>query len=164
MIYIAVIGPGESATAGNIADAHAVRALCALRGWTVLTGGREAGVMAAAAEGALSAGGLSVGLLPGSDRSGAASALTVSLPTGLGEARNMALITAANGVVACGMSPGTLSEIALAVAADRPLALVRPDETGVALLTSLGSAAFFAGSAEEAVQWMHMHLDGRPAG
>lgn len=164
MICIAVIGPGENATVRDIADAHSVGALCAARGWVVLTGGRAAGVMTAAAEGAASAGGTSIGILPDSDRSEAAASLTVSLPTGLGEARNAVLVTAASGVIACGMSAGTLSEIALAVAAGRPLALVHPGEAGVALLSSIGAdAAFFAGSGEEAVQWMNMRLAGQEA-
>lgn len=159
MIYIAIIGPGESASPRDVADAHSVGALCAGRGWITLTGGRNSGVMAAAAGGASSMGGLSIGILPGGDRSDAADSLTASLPTGLGEARNALLVTAASGLIGCGISAGTLSEIALAVAVRRPLALVGANGAAVALLTSLPSDAFFADSAEAAVDWMARQLE-----
>jgi uncharacterized protein (TIGR00725 family) len=155
-ICVAVVGPGDSASARDVADARSVGALCAARGWITLTGGRNAGVMAAAAEGASSAGGISIGVLPGADRSDASPSLTASLPTGLGEARNAVLVTAADGVIACGMSPGTLSEIALAVKAKRPIALVRPDG---ALPAGLGGGEVFtADSAAAAVEWMERQI------
>ena len=159
VIYIAVVGPGDGASARDIAHARSVGALCATRGWITLTGGRNAGVMAAAAEGASSGGGVSIGVLPGPDRSEAAPSLTASLPTGLGEARNAVLVTAADGVIACGMSPGTLSEIALALKARRPVALVRADVEAAALVAGLGSETVFAAdSAETAVEWMESEI------
>lgn len=155
-IHVAVIGPGDGATARDISDARSIGALCAARGWIVLTGGRNAGVMAAAAEGASSARGVSVGLLPGAERGDAAPSLTVSLPTGLGEARNAVLITAADAVIACGMSAGTLSEIALAIQSRRPLALLGAD---TALLAGLGRGGVFtAVSPETAVKWIEGEL------
>lgn len=155
-ICIAVVGPGDGATARDIADARAVGALCAARGWIVFTGGRNAGVMAAAAEGASSSGGVSIGLLPGTDRRDAAPSLTVSLPTGLGEARNAVLITAADAVIACGMSAGTLSEIALAIQARRPVALLGAD---AALVAGLGRGVLLsADSPEAAVEWIEGEL------
>ena len=155
-IHVAVIGPGDGATARDIADARSVGALCAAHGWIVLTGGRNAGVMAAAAEGASSAGGVSVGVLPGANRNDAAPSLTVSLPTGLGEARNAVLITAADAVVACGMSAGTLSEIALAIQARRPVALLGVDAV---FLAGLGRGVMLtADSPEAAVEWIEGEL------
>lgn len=70
--------------------------------------------MAAAARGAREAGGTTVGLLPGQDRADAAPDLTVVLPTGLGEGRNLLVVRAAHAVVCVGGSWGTLSEVALA--------------------------------------------------
>lgn len=155
MIYIAIIGPGESASARDIADAHSVGALCAGRGWITLTGGRDSGVMAAAAEGATSGGGMCIGILPGSDRSRAAASLTASIPTGLGEARNAVLVTAAAGVIACGMSSGTLSEIGLALAAQRPVALVRADSGTISLLARFTAEPLgFAEDPADAVEWV----------
>jgi len=43
--YIAVIGPGESASRDAIADATEMGTLIAQRGWITLTGGRRTGVM-----------------------------------------------------------------------------------------------------------------------
>ncbi|MCU1656418.1 MAG: hypothetical protein JWO57_1074 [Pseudonocardiales bacterium] len=110
--YVGVVGPGSDAGPTDRARAREVGRLLATRGAVVLTGGLG-GVMAAAADGASTAGGLSVGMLPGSDRR-AGNASTVLLPTGLGELRNALLVHAADGIVAVGGSWGTLSEIALA--------------------------------------------------
>ena len=109
--YVAVVGPGDSASADDITTAREVGRLLAEAGAVVLTGGRG-GVMAAATEGAASAGGPTVALLPGSDRS--VSSASIVIPTGLGELRNGLLVRAADAVIAVGGSWGTLSEIALA--------------------------------------------------
>jgi uncharacterized protein (TIGR00725 family) len=55
-----------------------------------------------------------VGILPDTDRGGANAHLTLALPTGLGQARNAVIVTAADSVIAIGAGWGTLSEIALA--------------------------------------------------
>jgi len=70
--------------------------------------------MGAASEGAASEGGTVVGILPDADRGGANAHLTLALPTGLGQARNAVIVTAADSVIAIGHGWGTLSEIALA--------------------------------------------------
>ncbi|MFL6161156.1 MAG: TIGR00725 family protein [Jatrophihabitantaceae bacterium] len=112
-MYIAVIGPGSTATPADREVAEQVGYLLASSGVIVLTGGLG-GVMAAAAAGCARGGGISVGLLPGDRRSEGSAGLTVSLPTGLGELRNGLLVRAADGIIAIGGSWGTLSEIALA--------------------------------------------------
>ena len=89
-------------------------------GAIVVNGGRG-GVMAAASRGAQQAGGTVVGLLPGSDRAAANEWVTIALPTGLGELRNGLVVRAADVVVAVGGAYGTLSEIALALAAGVPV-------------------------------------------
>ena len=53
-----------------------------------------------------------VGLLSEGDRDGANQHLTISLPTGLGQGRNLLIVTAAESVIAIGRGWGTLSEIA----------------------------------------------------
>jgi uncharacterized protein (TIGR00725 family) len=110
-LYVAVVGPSTAEPAVSAA-AFEIGRLLAERGAVVVTGGLG-GVMAAAAAGAASASGISVGLLPGSSRADA-SPHTVALPTGLGELRNGLLVSAADGVLAVGGSWGALSEIALA--------------------------------------------------
>ena len=112
MTYVAVVGPGESASADDLGAAREVGRLLAEAGAIVLTGGLG-GVMAAATEGANAAGGITVALLPGTDRS--VSSASVVIPTGLGELRNGLLVRAADAVIAVGGSWGTLSEVALAM-------------------------------------------------
>lgn len=160
-LYVAVVGPGEKATPEAVADAAAVGRLVAARGWVTLTGGRAAGVMAAAAAGAAGAGGIAVGLLPGADRAEAAPGLTVALPTGLGEARNAVLVTAADAVIGCGLNPGTASELALALRARRPTVLVRAGDATVAFFAALGGGPLYdAASPQEAVAWVAERASG----
>ena len=153
---VAVVGPGENASEDAVRDAETVGRLVAEHGWVVLCGGRAAGVMAAAARGAAAAGGIAIGLLPGSDAREAAPALTIALPTGLGEARNAVLVTAADAVIACGMNPGTASEVALALRARKPVALVSAADPTARFFRELGGDALLhvASSPEEAVRWV----------
>jgi uncharacterized protein (TIGR00725 family) len=111
--YVGVVGPGRGASAGELADATEMGRLLGRAGAVLVCGGLG-GVMAAACEGAAHAGGTTVGLLPGDDRSAANPHLTVALPTGLGELRNGLLVRSCDVVVAIGGSWGTLSEVALA--------------------------------------------------
>jgi uncharacterized protein (TIGR00725 family) len=92
--------------------------LLAERGATVVCGGLG-GTMEAACRGARAAGGTTLGLLPGADRSEANPFVTVAVPTGLGEARNALVVRAADAVIALGGGYGTLSEIALALKAGK---------------------------------------------
>ncbi|HWE69628.1 MAG TPA: hypothetical protein VG205_04665, partial [Acidimicrobiales bacterium] len=91
------------------------------------------GVMAAACRGARSAGGTTVGILPGDDPSAANPWVEVVIATGLGEARNALVIRSAVAVIAVDGEYGTLSEIALALRAGIPVvgvgtwSLIRPD-------------------------------------
>jgi len=86
----------------------------------VLICGGLTGVMEHAARGARSAGGLTIGLLPGEDPSEANQYIDVAIASGLGHARNAILARTADGVVALGGGLGTLSEIALALRNGRP--------------------------------------------
>jgi len=118
-VYVAVIGPGD-ATADEERDAEVVGRELADAGAVVLSGGLG-GVMAAACRGAQEAGGLTVGLLPGGERSAANPWVTVAIPTGMGELRNGLIARAADALVAIGGGFGTLSEIALALRLGRPV-------------------------------------------
>ena len=79
------------------------------------------GVMEAAARGCASAGGTSVGIVPGEDRADSNPYLTVALATGMGETRNALVVGAADVVIAVGGGFGTLSEMALAARAGTPI-------------------------------------------
>jgi len=114
-LYIAVIGASAPSEPQARAAEEVGRALGGA-GAVVVTGG-GGGVMAAASRGARDAGGLTVGLLPGLDRTAANEWVSVALPTGLGELRNGLIIRAADAAIAVGGAYGTLSEIALALAA-----------------------------------------------
>jgi uncharacterized protein (TIGR00725 family) len=121
---IAVIGPGRDASGAELAQAEEAGAAIAQGGAVLICGGLG-GVMEAACRGARSRGGLTLGLLPGSDREDANGWVVLALPTGLGEARNALVVRAAHAVVAIGGGWGTLSEIALALRAGVPVLGVR---------------------------------------
>lgn len=84
-------------------------------GGAVIICGGGLGAMAAVCAGARAAGGVTVGLLPGNDRGEGNPDLSLALPTGLGEGRNVLLVRASDALVAVGGGFGTLSEIALAL-------------------------------------------------
>jgi uncharacterized protein (TIGR00725 family) len=117
--YVAVVGPGE-ATAAELALAEEVGAQLVDRGAAVVTGGLG-GVMEAACRGAKSRRGLTIGLLPGLDRSEANGWVDVAIATGLGELRNGLIVRTSDAVVAIGGSPGTLSEIGFALKRGLPV-------------------------------------------
>ena len=117
--YVAVCGASE-ATESQLAAAKEVGSLLARAGAVVINGGLG-GVAAAASEGAARAGGTVVGLLPDAHRAGANKDLTIALPTGMGQARNVLIVTAAQSVIAIGGGWGTLSEIAIAKRLGRPV-------------------------------------------
>jgi uncharacterized protein (TIGR00725 family) len=71
--------------------------------------------MEAACRGAHEAGGLTVGVLPGSSAAEANSHLSIAIPTGMGHARNAIVVLAGEAVIAVGGGPGTLSEIGIAL-------------------------------------------------
>ena len=125
--YVAVVGPADGARSSDLEHADAVGRLLAEEGAVLLTGEHH-GVMQAAARGARDAGGTSIGLMPGHERSAGTPEHTFLLPTGLGELRNGLIVRAADAVVAVGCSWGTLSEIALARRTEVPLVLITPWE------------------------------------
>jgi uncharacterized protein (TIGR00725 family) len=110
---IGVIGGSECSERGR-ALAREVGALIARGGDILICGGRT-GVMEAACEGARSMGGVTVGVLPGTDRREANLFVTVPIATGLGVARNAIIARAADALIAVEGSYGTLSELAYAL-------------------------------------------------
>ena len=117
---MAVIGAGscDPATAGL---AEEVGELLAKADCVLVTGGLG-GVMEAASRGASRAGGLVVGILPGTAAEDANRWVDVPVVTGMSEARNAILVNTAEAFVAVGGSYGTLSEIAFALRLGRPIA------------------------------------------
>lgn len=117
--HVAVVGSGAASATERLLAEQVGRAL-AESGAVVVCGGLG-GVMEAACRGAKAGGGLTVGILPGSDRADANEHVDVAIPTGLGEARNALVVRAADALVAVGGEFGTLSEIALALQAGKPV-------------------------------------------
>ncbi len=110
---IAVIG-GRRAGKALLMMAEEVGRLIARRGAVLLCGGLG-GIMEAAARGAKSYGGLTLGILPQDDRRHANPHIDVAVATGLGMGRNVIIARTADAVVAIGGQYGTLSEIAFSL-------------------------------------------------
>jgi uncharacterized protein (TIGR00725 family) len=100
--------------------AEAVGAGLARAGATVVCGGLG-GVMEAAARGAASEEGVVIGIVPGESRRDANPHCTHVVATGIGHARNLAVVASADAVIAIGGEWGTLSEIAFARRIGRPV-------------------------------------------
>jgi uncharacterized protein (TIGR00725 family) len=109
-LQVSVIGSG--ATWEDAAEE--VGRLLAERGCIVVTGGLDE-VMAAAHRGAKAAGGATVAILPGEDRSAANPWADHVVVTGIGHARNLAVAASGQAVIAVGGSYGTIAEMALAL-------------------------------------------------
>jgi uncharacterized protein (TIGR00725 family) len=138
------VGAGE----GEWPAAEAVGRELAARGAVLICGGLG-GVMEAACRGAKQAGGLTVGILPGTDRAAANAFVEVAIPSGLGEARNALVVRAADALIAVGGGYGTLSEIALALKAGKRVAgldswdidgVVAAPDPGAAVAAVLGDS------------------------
>ena len=118
---IAVIGSGSE----HEARAEEIGRRLAELGCTVVCGGLGE-VMAAAARGAKSAGGTTIGILPGESRAAANRWIDHAVVTGIGHARNLAVVGSGDAVIAVGGRWGTLAEIALARTLGRPVVILEP--------------------------------------
>lgn len=112
-LYVSVIGPHACSAAEHDAG-FAIGAGLAKAGAILVCGGLG-GLMEAAAKGAKSEGGWTVGILPGDRRSDANDFMDVVLPTGMGPLRNALVARTADAVIAVAGGYGTLSEIAFAL-------------------------------------------------
>lgn len=110
---VGVIG-GSRAGQDALRAAERVGRLAAERGGVVVCGGLG-GVMEAACRGAREAGGLTVGILPGTDPAAANAFVDVPLATGLGYTRNSLVALNADVLIAVDGAYGTLSEIAYGI-------------------------------------------------
>jgi 2'-5' RNA ligase len=117
--FVAVIGASECdadvATLAEEVGRHLAEA-----GAVLVCGGRG-GVMEAACRGAKSAGGLTIGILPGLDRSDCNPYVDIPIVTTIGFARNIIVVSSAQAAIAVAGSYGTLSEIAYALQRGMPV-------------------------------------------
>lgn len=136
---VAVVG-GSSCTNAEAALAEELGRHLAEGGALVVCGGLT-GVMEAVARGVRSAGGLTIGILPGSDPHDANAYIDIPLATGMGEMRNAVIVRCAAAVIAIGGGWGTLSEIALALRLGTPIVGLRDNFADLAALPRVTDAA-----------------------
>ena len=117
--FVSVIG-GSRASAADLAAAEEVGRELAKAGAAVVCGGLG-GVMEAACKGAVEAGGLTIGILPGEHRETANPYVQIPIVTGMSYTRNSIVAKSGQAVIAIGGSYGTLSEIAYALLAGTPI-------------------------------------------
>ena len=111
---IAVVGAGGCEEGSEAWDlAREVGRLLAEADAVVVCGG-HGGVMEAASAGAREAGGTVVGIIPGISTDEANPHCTHVVATGIGHARNLAVVASGEAVIAIGGEWGTLAEIAFA--------------------------------------------------
>src|SRR5512146_2138866 len=121
MVQVSVIGSGLE----HEERAEAVGRLLAGGGATVVTGGLGE-VMAAAARGAKSAGGTTIGILPGETRGDGNPWLDHVVVTGIGHGRNLAVAASGDAVIAIGGRYGTLAALGFALTLGRPVGVLEP--------------------------------------
>lgn len=109
------MGGGEIVNTGDYEVARCLGGLIAKEGWILLNGGRASGIMEASARGAKENGGLTIGILPGTDPDWASEYIDIPILTGAGLARNYINVLTSQVVVALPGRTGTISEIALAL-------------------------------------------------
>jgi uncharacterized protein (TIGR00725 family) len=162
LTVVGVMGSGRDPGPKVLAQAEEIGRLIAGRGWVLLNGGRNAGVMDASARGAAQAGGLVVGVLPDEDLSNASPHLSIAIRTGLGHARNVVNVLSSDVVIALAGGAGTLTEVAHALQAGRTV-ICLDFEPGPTLAEYEGVQLLRATSAREAIELAAWALD-RSAG
>jgi uncharacterized protein (TIGR00725 family) len=128
VITIAVIGRGQQGPDDVVPEAaltaaYRVGQLVAEAGAALVSGGTT-GVMEAASRGAREGGGLTIGVLPGTERGAANDYVDIALPTGLGTARNLIYTRGCDAVIMIGGGAGTLNELTIAYQGRRSVVVV----------------------------------------
>jgi uncharacterized protein (TIGR00725 family) len=122
---ISVVGSGTCDQASEPARlAEEVGRLLAEAGVVLVCGG-GGGVMEAASRGAAAAGGSVIGITPSDSPEHANEHCTYVVATGIGHARNLAVVASGDAVIAIGGEWGTLSEIGFARRLDRTVVTLR---------------------------------------
>ena len=118
-MLISVVGARDPAGPAA-AKAEAVGRAIARQGHVLVCGGLS-GIMEAACRGARVEGGVTIGILPGTDPAAANASVQFAIPTGLGVARNAIVALSGAAMIAIDGSYGTLSEIAFALQFNKPV-------------------------------------------
>jgi uncharacterized protein (TIGR00725 family) len=160
---IAIIGSG-SASEPALSNTHELGRLIAENGWVLITGGRDAGVMNAANEGAKAAkDSLTIGILP-NRQTNASPFVDVAIITDAGEGRNNMIVLSADVVIACGVDDaGTASEVALAIKNEKYVILLGANDEARAFFRRVSETGVTTvESAKDAIAVAASLLDGRP--
>ena len=112
-LHIGILGPHKTTSEQYQLGIEVGRQI-AQAGAVLFCGGLD-GMMRAAAEGAKSEGGCTVGILPGTDKTAANEFIDIAIPTDLGAYRNALLVRSCDVVIAIHGAYGTLSELAFAL-------------------------------------------------
>ena len=148
---IAVVGAGGDVPPA-VTAARDLGRLIAENGWTLISGGRDAGVMKSVNEAAKAAGGLTIGILPNAT-SKVSPAVDVAIITDTGHARNNIIVLSADVVIACGVDgAGTASEVALALKNGKPVILIGANEEARRFFRGIGSGLHLVDTASEAIE------------
>jgi uncharacterized protein (TIGR00725 family) len=149
---VGVMGEGEGANPELILLARRLGQLIAEQGWILLSGGRDVGVMKAVNDGAKYVpGSLTVGILPSSE-SKASPNVDIAIVTDMHSARNNINVLSSDVVVACGSGgAGTVSEIALALKAQKFVILLNGNDIAQKFFKQLGNENLFTVQTPEEV-------------
>lgn len=151
---ISVIG-GSTVTDTQYEQARTVGRLLGEAGHEVVCGGLS-GVMEAVCRGARAAGGHTIGILPGEDRTTANAHVETTIATGMGNARNALVVLNGDAAIAVDGNTGTLSELALAADYGRPVAaLGSPRVEGISGIDYVDTPAQAVDSVIEALDGGH---------
>lgn len=148
---VGVMGPGEGATERDLQLAYQLGQEIGKAGWVLLTGGRNSGVMQAASQGAKSANGLTVGILPDRTADYASGAIDIVIVTDMGSARNNINVLSSDVVIACGMGAGTASEVALALKAGKPVILLNTSRESQQFFQQFATSVHVADTVAETI-------------
>jgi uncharacterized protein (TIGR00725 family) len=157
---VGVMGAGEGATESDKQMAFRLGEAIARADWVLLSGGRAVGVMQEVNRGAKQiAGSLTIGILPNA-KCRASEFVDVQIVTDMGNARNNINVLTSDVVVACGTGGvGTVSEIALAMKAGKPVILLGCEEPAKTFFRSLNAKQlFFAETPERVIEIIRNEL------
>lgn len=150
---IGVMGPGENATEEDKKNAFDLGKLIAEKGWILLSGGRNVGVMNEVSKGAKSANGLTIGIIPTKNKEDVSEAVDIAVITGMGSARNYINILSSDVVIACGMEAGTASEVSMAIKDKKSVVLLTNNKVGNSFFKNLNpNLVTVARTSQEAIE------------
>ncbi len=156
---IGIMGPGSNPTAKDLENAYALGKYCASKGYVTLTGGAKIGVMNEALKGAKEAYGRTLGILSVGDKSLASDYADIVIVTAMGSARNNINILTSDVVIACGLEAGSLSEVAMALKANKKVILLTENAKGADFLKDLGKENLLvAHSPAQAIKYLEQIL------